>query len=138
MSGAHDGLTLEGLAQILRDHMDGTAVKFDEVRAQFAEVGLRIDDLRREVAGVAGMVRDLSQIVLRQVEEIAEHRRLHEEHRQTIRQIFARMEQHDARNEQHDARMAEHDARFEAISRDIRRILDAMERRGGDGGRGEG
>lgn len=130
MSGAHDGLTLEGLAQILRDHMDGTAVKFDEVRDQFAEVALRIDDLRREVAGVAGMVRDLSQIVLRPVEEVAEHRRLHEEHRQAIRQIFARMEQHDAR-------MAEHDARFEAISRDIRRILDTMER-GGDGGRREG
>jgi hypothetical protein len=36
--------------------------------------------------------------------------------------------------EQHDARMAEHDVRFEAMSRDIRRILDAMERRGGDGG----
>jgi hypothetical protein len=36
--------------------------------------------------------------------------------------------------EQHDARMAEHDVRFEAMSRDIRRILDAMERRGGTGG----
>ncbi len=139
MPDANDGLTLEGLARILRDHMDGTA-------ARFAEVGARIDDLRREVVGVAGMVRDLSQVVLRQVDEVAEHRReleehrrLHEEHRQDVRQIFSRMEQRDARleetNREFRARMAEHDARFEAMSRDIRQILDALERRGGDGGR---
>lgn len=113
MADTNGGFTLEGLAQVLRDHMEGTALQFAAVGRQFAEVGARIDDLRREVAGVAGMVRDLSQIVLRQVDEIAEHR-------QQIRQVFARMEQHDAR--------------FEAMSRDIRRILDAMERRGGDGG----
>src|SRR3972149_4267801 len=69
-----DGLTLGGLARILRDHMNGTA-------ARFAEVGARIDDLRRENAEVAGMVRALSQIVLRQVDEVAEHR-------QPIRQVF--------------------------------------------------
>lgn len=127
MVDSDDGLTLEGLAQILRDHMEGTA-------ARFAEVGARIDDLRREVAGVAGMVRDLSQIVLRQVDEVAEHRReleehrrLHEEHRQHIRQVFARMEQTDARIEQQNTRIEE-------ISREIRQILDALERRGGDGG----
>jgi methyl-accepting chemotaxis protein len=108
-----NGLTLEGLAWILRDHMNGTA-------ARFAEVGARIDDLRRENAEVAGMVRDLSQIVLRQVDEVAEHRRFHEEHRQHVRQVFARMEQSDAR--------------IEEISREIWRILDAIERRGGDGG----
>jgi hypothetical protein len=40
--------------------------------------------------------------------------------------------------------MEQHDARFEAVNleiremrHDIRRILDAMERRGGDGGRRE-
>jgi hypothetical protein len=44
------------------------------------------------------------------------------------------MEEHDARMEQFAARMAEHDARFEAMSREIRQILDAMQRRGGDGG----
>jgi len=106
MPDSTNGLTLQGLAQILRDHMDGTA-------ARFAEVGARMDELRREVAGVAGMVRDLSQIVLRQVDEFAEHRR-------QIQQIYSRMEQHDAR--------------FEAMSREIRRILDALEGRGGDGG----
>ena len=121
MAEASDGLTLEGLAQILRDHMYGTATKFAEVQAQFVDVGRRIDDLRGEIGTVATLVRDLSQIVLRQVDEVAEHRRELDEHRQQIRQIFSRMEQHDAR--------------FEAVTRDIRRILDAMERRGGDGGR---
>ncbi len=111
--------------------MNGTA-------ARFAEVGSRIDDLRRENADVAGIVRDLSQIVLRQVDEVAEHRRFHEEHRQHIRQVFARIERGDARfedmNREFRTRMAEHDARFEAMSREIRQILDALQRRGGDGG----
>jgi uncharacterized coiled-coil protein SlyX len=106
MADTNGGLTLKGLARILRDHIEATG-------ARFAEVGARMDDLRREVAGVAGMIRDLSGVVLRQADEIAEHRR-------QIQQIYSRMEQHDAR--------------FEAMSRDIRRILDAMERRGGDGG----
>ena len=114
MTESSNGLTLEGLAQILRDHMDGSAARFAEVRAS-------IQDLRGEIGLVATLVRDLSQIVLRQVDEIAENRREIAEHRQQIRQIFSRMEQHDAR--------------FEAATRDIRRILDAMERRGGDGGR---
>lgn len=134
MADSNDGLTLEGLAQILRDHMDGTAVQFAEVRAQFAEVGARldavgarIDNLRGEIGIVATIVRDLAQIVAGhadQIEEqrrqIDEQRRQAEEHRQYIRQVFSRMEQHDAR--------------FEAMTHDIRRILDAMERRGGDGG----
>jgi chromosome segregation ATPase len=134
MADSSDGLTLEGLAQILRDHMDGTAARFAEVRAEFAEVraqfaevgarldavGARIDNLRGEIGTVATIVRDLAQIVARHDDEIDEHRHQAEEQRQYIRQIFARME--------------EHDARFEAITRDIRRILDAMERRGGNGG----
>ena len=138
MPDSHHELTLPGLARILRDHMDGTALQFSEVRRQFSDVGVRIDDLRRENAEVAGMVRGLSQIVLRQVDEVAEHRRELEEHRQHIRQVFARMERGDARfeemNREFRARMAEHDARFEAMSREIRQILDALQRRGGDGG----
>jgi hypothetical protein len=69
----------------------------------------------------------LDQIVARYADQIDEERRQAGKHRQFICQIYARMEQHDAR-------MAEHDVRFEAMSRDIRRILDAMERRGGTGG----
>ncbi len=123
MPNPKNGLTLGGLARILRDHMNGTA-------ARFAEVGSRIDDLRRENADVAGIVRDLSQIVLRQVDEVAEHRRFHEEHRQHIRQVFARIERGDARfedmNREFRTRMAEHDARFEAFRRGILEYVISM------------
>jgi methyl-accepting chemotaxis protein len=107
--------------------MDGTALQFSGVQRQFSEVGARIDDLRRGNAEVAGMIRELSQIALRQMDEVALHRRELGEHREQIRQIFARMEQGDARIEQQNARIEE-------MSREIRRILDAIERRGGDGG----
>lgn len=134
MADSDGKLTLEGLAQILREHMDGTA-------AQFAEVGARLDVVGVRIERLARIVGDLTQLSTRHDAEIAEHRRLHEEHsrhqeehRQHIRQVFARMEEHDARMEQFAARMAEHDARFEAMSREIRQILDAMQRRGGDGG----
>jgi septal ring factor EnvC (AmiA/AmiB activator) len=113
-----DGLTLEGLAQILRDHVTGTAAQFAEERterrAQDAQLRSGIEELRREIGTVASLIRDLAQIVARHEDDLAEHR-------EQIRQSYARMEQHDAR--------------FEAMSRDIRRILDALERRGGDGGR---
>ena len=141
MAESNDGLTLEGLAQILRGHMDGSAARFAEVANQFAEERAErkaqdarwrasIQDLRGEVGLVATLVRDLSQIVLRQVDEVAEHRRELQEHRQHIRQIFSRMEQQDARFEAVNLEIRE-------MRRDIRRILDAMERRGGDGGRRE-
>lgn len=122
---SRDGeLTLDGLARTLRDHMDASAAGFSEMRAQFTEmrtqfalqftqVGARIDDLRGEIGIVAALVRDLAQIVARQGDEIVEHR-------QQIRLIFGRMEQRDVV--------------IEGMTRDIRRILDAMERRGGDGG----
>ena len=106
MPDANESLTLEGLARILRDHMDGTA-------AQFAEVRASIQDLRGEIGTVATLVRELSQIALRQVDEVAEHR-------QQIRQVFSRMEQHDAEIAQ--------------TTQEIRRILDTIERRGGNGG----
>jgi uncharacterized coiled-coil DUF342 family protein len=121
MAQSDNGLTLEGLAKILRDHMQVTA-------AQFAEVRASIQDLRGEIGTVATMVRDLGQIVLRQMDEVAEHRRELDEHRQQIRQILSRMEQHDARFEAVNLEIRE-------MRHDIRRILDAMERRGGDGGR---
>jgi methyl-accepting chemotaxis protein len=98
--------------------------------AQFAEVGRWIDHLRGEIGVVATVVRDLTQIVARHNDEIAEQRRQLEEYRQHIRQVFSRMEQHDAR-------MDEQATRIEEMTRDIRRILDTMERRRGDGGRRE-
>jgi hypothetical protein len=116
MANANGSLTLEGLAQILRDHMHGTAAGFAELRGSIA-------DLRGEIGIVATIVRDLAQVSSRQGDDIARHERELEEHRRYIAQIFSRMEQHDAR--------------FEAITREIRRIVDGLERRGGDGGRRE-
>ncbi len=141
MPDANESLTLEGLARILRDHVVDAASQFTQLRdqdarfqvhlreqdaryqvqlrEQDARYQVRLDELHREIGAVAVMVRDLAQVVARQVDA-------REEDRQHIRQVFARMEQHDAR-------MADYDARFEEVSRDIRRILDAIERRGGNG-----
>jgi methyl-accepting chemotaxis protein len=125
MAQSNSGLTLEGLARILRDHVEATAAQFAEERAerkaQDARWRASIQDLRGEIGTVATIVRDLGQIVLRQVDQL-------EEHRQQIRQIFSRMEQQDGK-------MAEQNTRIEEITRDIRRILETIERRGGDGGR---
>ena len=127
MAESSDGLTLEGLAQILRDHMDGSAARFAEERAERKAQDARwragLDDLRGQVVTVVGLVRDMSQNAARQAEELVEHR-------QHIQQIFSRMEQHDARFEAVNLEIRE-------MRHDIQRILDAMERRGGDGGRRE-
>lgn len=110
MANRDGGLTLEGLARTLRDHMDASAAESAEMRtqfaAQFAQVGTRIDDLRGEIGIVAGLVRDLAQIVARHDDEIDEHRR----------------------------QIRESNAHIEEMTRDIRRILDVIERRGGNGG----
>ncbi len=130
MANKDDDLTLEGLARALRDHMNASAAEFEKVRVQFVQIGVQIDELRGGIGTVATVVRDLTQVVARHHDELAEHRsqldeqrQQTEEFRQYVRQMFSRMEQHDAR--------------FEAMTRDIRRILDALERRGGDGGRRE-
>ena len=119
MAGADESVTLEGLARILRDHVVDASSQFAQLRDQDARLQVRLGELHKEVGAVAVMVRDLAQVVARQVDA-------REEDRQHIRQVFARMEQRDAR-------MADSDARFEEVSRDIRRILDAIERRGGNG-----
>ncbi|HSB68446.1 MAG TPA: hypothetical protein VLT62_03815 [Candidatus Methylomirabilis sp.] len=119
--------------------MDWTAAQLAEERTerreQAGELRAGISDLRGEIGTVAGIARDLAQVVLRRTGGLEEDRR-------EVRQVFSRMEQQDVRVETMTreirdirARMAEHDARFEAMAHDIRRILDAIERRGDDGGR---
>jgi septal ring factor EnvC (AmiA/AmiB activator) len=75
---------------------------------------------------VAALFVELTRIVAGHDDQLDDQRRQLDEHRQYVRQVLARMEQHDARFEQQNAEIAE-------LRRDIRRILDAMERRGGDG-----
>lgn len=141
MAGSNGSLTLKGLAQILRDHMDGTA-------ARFTDVGVQIDALRGEIGAVTGLVRDLGQIVLRNTEQIGivgglvQHlsefalRQVEqlEEHRREIRQVFSRMEQQDAKIGEQNARIEAMNQEIRDLRVDIRRILDTMERRDGDGG----
>jgi chromosome segregation ATPase len=125
MADPTNGLTLVGLARLLRDHVSESAERLaeerEERRAQDAQLRAGIEDLRREIGTAASLIRDLGQVVSRHHDQLALQQREMEDHRQQIRQIFSRMEQHDAR--------------FEEMSREIRRILDAIERRGGDGGR---
>jgi len=59
MAKANGSVMLEGLAQVLRDHMNGTAAGFA--------------DLRGEIGVVAPLVRDLAQIVALQGENLARH-----------------------------------------------------------------
>lgn len=120
MPDANESLTLEGLARILRDHLVDAGSQFAQLREQDARFQVRLDEVHREIGDVAGMVRDLAQVVARQVDA-------REEDRQHIRQIFVRMELHDARFEAVNLEIQE-------MHRDIRRILDAIERRGGNGG----
>lgn len=105
MADANGSLTQAGPAQILRDHLNGIAAGFPELRGSIA-------DLRGEIGIAAGVDRDTAQIAARRDDNIARRDRERVEHRRYIAQIFSRMEQHDTR--------------FEAISRDIRRILDSM------------
>lgn len=79
----------------------------------------RFADLRAEIQALASMVRGLVRVAAGRVDEIAEHRRY-------MREIYARMEQHDAM-------IVEQNARIEAITCDIRRRLDPLERRERDG-----
>ena len=58
------GLTLEGLARILRDHMDGTAT-------QFADVGVRLDAVGERIDRVARIVGDLTQLASQHHEDLA-------------------------------------------------------------------
>ncbi len=59
MAEVNGSVVLEGLAQILRDHTNGTAAGFA--------------DLRGEIGVVATLVRDLVQIVARQGDDFARH-----------------------------------------------------------------
>jgi hypothetical protein len=113
MADVGESVTLEGLARILRDHVVDASSQFAQLREQDARLQVRLGELHKEVGAVAVMVRDLAQVVASQVDA-------REEDRQHMRQIFARMEQHDAVIAQ--------------TTQEIRRILDTIERRGGNGG----
>ena len=134
-------LSLEGLAAILERHIEHTGRTFDRVDGQIgaltdrlAGLTLRVDGLTGQVEGLAGLVREQGLRLTALAEQQAEQQ-------VQIRQILHRLEQHDARFEEHNRRLEEHSRRLDEYSRRldehgvyIRRMLDLLERRGGDGG----
>lgn len=122
-------LSLEGLAEALQRHSEATATRFQ--------------DVDRQIQSLVGQVEALVSLMREQGLRITQSAERQEEQQRQIWQILQRLEQHDARFQQHDQRFQEmlrqlqqHDQRLEEHSVYIRRMLDNLERRGGDGGPG--
>lgn len=134
-------LSLEGLAAILERHIEHTGRAFDRVDGQISaltdrvdgltsQVGnlvLRVDDLTGQVEGLVGLMREQGLRLTALAEQQADQQL-------QIRQILHRLEQQDARFEEHSRRLDEHSRRLDEHGVYIRRMLDLLERRGGDGG----
>ena len=123
-------LTLEGLAEVLRRHIEETAARSRDVDRQIQSVDGQVDAL-------IGIMRDQGLRLTALAEQQAEQQT-------QIRQILHRLEQHDGRLEQHDGRLEQHEREFQEVLRRldqhdvyIRRMLDLLERRGRDGGPAE-
>ncbi len=113
-------LSLEGLAAILERHIEHTSQGFDRLQGQIGALGDRVDGLAGQVEGLVGLVREQGLRITTLAEQQAEQQ-------VQIRQILQRLEQHDARFEEHSRRLDEHSVY-------IRRLLEVLERRSGDGG----
>jgi chromosome segregation ATPase len=120
-------LSLEGLAAILERHIQHTAQGFQRVEGQIGALANRLDDLTGQVEALVGLVREQGLRLTALAEQQAEQQ-------VQIRQVLHRLEQHDARFEEHSRRLDEHSRRLDEHGVYIRRMLDLLERRGGDGG----
>ncbi len=134
-------LSLEGLAAILERHIEHTHQGFDRVGGQLGvltdrvdRLTLRVDDLTGQIEGLVSLMREQGLRFTTLAEQQADQQ-------VQIRQILQRLEQYDARFEEHSRRLEEHSRRMDEHSRRldehgvyIRRMLDLLERRGGDGG----
>ncbi len=109
-------LSLEGLAAIV----ETLALREDRLAH-------RVDDLTGQIESLVSLMREqglrLTTLAEQQVEQQVQ-----------IRQILQRLEQYDARFEEHSRRLDEHSRRLDEHGVYIRRMLDLLERRGGDGG----
>jgi chaperonin cofactor prefoldin len=122
-------LTLEGLGDALQRHSEGTATRFQ--------------DVDRQIQSFIGQVEPLICLMREQGFRLAQSAERQQEQQRQIWQVPHHLEQHDARFQQYDQRFQEmlrqlqlHDQRLEEHSVYIRRMLDNLERRGGDGGPG--
>jgi chromosome segregation ATPase len=107
--------------------MEHTAQGFQRVEGQVGALASRLDDLTGQVESLVGLVREQGLRLTSLAEQQAEQQ-------VQIRQILHRLEQHDARFEEHSRRLDEHSRRLDEHGVYIRRMLDLLERRGGDGG----
>jgi septal ring factor EnvC (AmiA/AmiB activator) len=92
----------------------------ESLRVSGEETDRRIQAVTGQVEAVTGLIREVGMIAARHDEELEDHRR-------QIRQIYHRLEQYDARFDEHSRRLDEQSAV-------IRRLLEGLERRWGDGG----
>ncbi|HSB68621.1 MAG TPA: hypothetical protein VLT62_04755 [Candidatus Methylomirabilis sp.] len=120
-------LSLEGLAAILERHIEHTGRGFDRVDSQIGALTDRLEGLTLRIDGLTGQVEGLVGLVREQGLRFTALAEQQAEQQVQIRQILHRLEQHDARFEEHSRRLDEHGLY-------IRRMLDLLERRGGDGG----
>ncbi len=127
-------LSLEGLAAILERHIEYTGRGFDRVGSQIGALTDRLEGLTLRVDGLTGQVEGLVGLVREQGLRLTALAEQQAEQQVQVRQILHRLEQHDARFEEHTRRLEEHSRRLDEHGVYIRRMLDLLERRGGDGG----
>lgn len=143
-------LSLEGLAEVLERHIEATSVRFRDVEVQIQALANRFEDVERQIQSLAGQVEGLLGLLRDQGLHLTALANQQAQQQVEIRQILHRLEQNDARWEQNAARGEQNAARGEQRDREIqemlrrlgehdgyiRRMLDLLERRGGDGGPG--
>jgi chromosome segregation ATPase len=143
-------LSLDGLADLQRRHVESTAARFADVERQMQETDRKMQETDRKIHSLTGQVEALVGLMREQGLRLTALAEQQTEDRGEIRQILHRLEQHDGRLEQHEAHLKQHDRdleefrrrgeendrRYQEILLEIRRILNAIEGRGGDGGPG--
>jgi chromosome segregation ATPase len=134
-------LSLEGLADLQRRHVEATAARFADVERQMRETDRKMQETDRKIHSLTGQVEALVGLMREQGLRLTALAEQQTEDRREIRQILHRLEQQDAHLERHDRelqefrlRAEEYDRRLDEHGAYIRRMLDLLERRGGDGG----
>jgi chromosome segregation ATPase len=134
-------ITLEGLAGVLEHHIEATAARFEDVERQIQSLAREVHTLVGQGEARFALVPDHGLQMMALAQQVAEQQA-------QIRQTLHRFEQNDPRWERNDARweqrdreiqemlrrLDEHAARLGQHDDYIRRMLDLLERRGGDGG----
>jgi chromosome segregation ATPase len=141
-------LSLEGLADLQRRHVEATAARFADVERQMQETDRKMQETDRKIHSLTGQVEALLGLHREQGLRLTQLAEQQAEQRTEILRTLHRFEQFEARFEQHEAHLQRHDRELEEFrlraeeydrrldehGTYIRRMLDLLERRGGDGG----